>query len=433
VKRRREALDALLAGDEERLLKLASDMLEDVGEDVDEEELVEMMRAAVERARGLVERELEKLRVLESSLVVYSRAVTAADDPKLREVRSRVQELRDEGRKVLVFSKFTDTVDVVRDFLSQWLGEDRVGTYTGRGGEVWDSRAKAWHVCEKEDVRKALEKQVDVLVCSEAASEGLNLQAASAVVNVDMPWNPARVEQRIGRVDRIGQLASVVKVVNVWYPDTYEARMYRVLFERQHIWWIIVGPASGIIAQRLVEAFDDRLSGQSLQKRIVEAVEQVERSKDEAIKLTRIFPEDIPLQPSVVEEEVPKVLERFVGLACGALGVKLVRRGDLLFVEPLERLPEGVRVFVKDGLSLLPGRSDALVPGHPFVQWLASEVELYADSPSDVPLSVYGVGGEDGLLDVYVMRSGDRPVLLRDADRVVEVFGQLVGMAEAGG
>jgi SNF2 family DNA or RNA helicase len=432
VKRRREALEALLEGDEERLLKLASDMVEDVGEDVDEEELLEAMRAAVERARGLVEKELEKLRSLEASLVPYSRAVTAADDPKLREIQHVVQELRDEGRKVLVFSKFTDTVDVVRDFLSQWLGADRVGTYTGRGGEVWDSRARAWRVCEKEEVRRALEKQVDVLVCSEAASEGLNLQAASAVVNVDMPWNPARVEQRIGRVDRIGQTADVVKVVNVWYPDTYEARMYRVLFERQKIWWIIVGPASGIIAQRLVEAFEGGLSGASLQRRITEAVEQVEQSKDEAVKLTRIFPEDIPLEPTFVEAEVPKVLERFVSLGCEALDMRLVRRDDLLFVEPLERLPEGVRAFVKDGISLVPGRPDALVPGHPFVQWLASEVELFADSPGKVPFSVYGVGGEDGLLDVYTMKPDDRPVIVKDAGKIVELFGQLVDLARKG-
>lgn len=430
VKRRREALEALLDGDEERLRKLASDLIEDLGEDVDEDELLDTMRAAVERARTLVERELEILGRLEESLIPYSRAVTAADDPKLREIQQVVQKLREEGRKVLVFSKFTDTVDVVRDFLSQWLGADRIGTYTGRGGEIWDSHLKEWRVCDKETVRKALEKQVDVLVCSEAASEGLNLQAASAVVNVDMPWNPARVEQRIGRVDRIGQTASVVKVVNVWYPDTYEARMYRVLFERQHIWWIIVGPASGIIAQRLVEAFEGNLGGQRLQARISEAVDEIEKRKDEAIKLTKIFPEDIPLEPTPMEVEVPKILERFVGLGCEALGMNLVHREGLLFVEPLERLPEAVKNFVRDGISLAGGKSNALVPGHPFVQWLASELELFADEPKKMPFSVYGVGGEDGLLDMYLVRPDDRPIMLKDAGRVVELFGQLISLAE---
>jgi hypothetical protein len=148
--------------------------------------------------------------------------------------------------------------------------------------------------------------------------------------------------------------------------------------------------------------------------------------------LARIFPEDIPLKPTFVEVEVPKVLEGFVALGCRALGMRLVRRDDLLLVEPLERLPEGVRAFVKDGISLMPGRPDALVPGHPFVQWLASEVELFADSPEKVPFSVYGVGGEDGLLDVYAMKPDDRPVVVKDAEKIVELFGQLVDLARKG-
>ena len=431
VKRRREGLEALLAGDEERLRELAEEMLEDVGEEIDEE-LLESMKITVERVRSLVEKELGKLKILESSLAIYSSAASAGADPKLRTIRSVVEKLLSEGRKVLVFSKFTDTVDIIRDFISQWLGPIKVGTYTGRGGELWDPVENCWRVCEKELVSRALEKQVDVLVCSDAASEGLNLQAASSVVNVDMPWNPAKVEQRIGRVDRIGQTADTVKVVNVWYPDTYEARMYRVLFERQHIWWIIVGPASGIIAQRLVEAFEGGLRGAELQRRIAEVVEEVENSKDKAVKITKIFPEDIPLKPTFMEVEISMVLERFVRLGCEVLGLQLVRRGDLLYVEPLESLPEGVRVFVENGLSSMPGKPDALVPGHPFVQWLASELELYADMPEKVPFSLYGVGGEDGLLDVYVLYPDMRPQRVDDASRVVELFGQVLDLAEGG-
>jgi hypothetical protein len=219
-------------------------------------------------------------------------------------------------------------------------------------------------------------------------------------------------------------------VVNVWYPESYEARMYRVLFERQHIWWIIVGPASGIIAQRLTEAFEGNLGGQALQARISEAVNEIEKRKDEAIKMTRIFPEEIPLEPSFVEVEVPKVLERFVGLGCTALGMNVLHRDDLLFIEPLNHLPEAVRNFVRDGISLASGKPNALVPGHPFVQWLASEIELFADSPDKVPFSVYGVGGDDGLLDIYVVRPDDRPIAVKEAGKVVDLFSQLVGLAE---
>jgi hypothetical protein len=247
-----------------------------------------------------------------------------------------------------------------------------------------------------------------------------------------MPWNPARVEQRIGRVDRIGQTAGVVKVVNVWYPDTYEARMYRVLFEREKIWWIIAGPASGIIAQRLVEAFEAGASGESLRRRIQETVEQVEQSKDDAIRLSRIFPEDVPLAPTVVEVDVGRVLERFVSLACRSLGLNIVRRDALLFVEPLSKLPEGVGRLVEEGISLEPGRPNALVPGHPFVQWLASQVELFADMPEKLPFSLYGVGTEDGLLDVYVLEPDGRPVKVSDIQKVVEYFKDILSLAEVG-
>jgi hypothetical protein len=73
---------------------------------------------------------------------------------------------------------------------------------------------------------------VRVLLATDAASEGLNLQACSWLVNYDMPWNPMRVEQRIGRIDRIGQQEPVVEVRNYFVPGTIEERVYELLAER---------------------------------------------------------------------------------------------------------------------------------------------------------------------------------------------------------
>ena len=76
--------------------------------------------------------------------------------------------------------------------------------------------------------------------------------------------------------------------------------------------------------------------------------------------MTRIFPADLPLEPTFVEVEVPKVLERFVSLGCEALGMKLEHREHLLFIEPLNHLPEAVRNFVRDGISSESGKPNAL-------------------------------------------------------------------------
>ena len=62
--------------------------------------------------------------------------------------------------------------------------------------------------------------------CTDAAAEGLNFQFCGGLVNYDMPWNPMRVEQRIGRIDRLGQVHKTIRVVNLHYEDTVETDVY---------------------------------------------------------------------------------------------------------------------------------------------------------------------------------------------------------------
>jgi ERCC4-related helicase len=428
VKRRREFLGALLEGDQERLLELAEKMLEDAEiEDYDESDLISLMKPIVEKARSLIVKERNVLLDFERKLEPYSIPATAVRDPKLRMLRETVMKLRGEGRKILVFSKFTDTVDVIRDFLAREIGAQKIGTYTGRGGELWDG--KQWGECDKEEVRKAIDNQVEVLVCSEAASEGLNLQAASAVVNVDMPWNPARVEQRIGRVDRIGQTSSDVKVVNVWYPDTYEARMYRVLIERFGGIINVLGPIMEIVAGNLVEAFEKGFKGAELRERIELTIKAIEQSKDEAIRRHQILTPDVTLKPTPTEQQIVDLLQLFVNQACAALGVDIHVKGKRLVIEAPEKLPTALRPYVEEGIALELGKSNALVPGHPFVQWLATQLLEAAKNPPNIPLSAYGISTSEGLMDVYMIRIGDRVRNLSDAAEIASLLGEAIGMS----
>ena len=148
---------------------------------------------------------------------------------------------------VIVFTQYTDTMDFLREQLRQSYGT-QVACYSGRGGERWDG--VMWVPVSKEEIKNAFRKgkEVKILLCTDAASEGLNLQTCGVLINYDMPWNPMRVEQRIGRVDRIGQRYDEVWIRNYFYEDTVEARVYRALSNRIDWFQEVVGPLQPILA-----------------------------------------------------------------------------------------------------------------------------------------------------------------------------------------
>lgn len=125
------------------------------------------------------------------------------------------QEEQDPDLKVLVFTEFVPSQRMLCDFLSQ----RGISVAELNGGMALEQRVAA---------QKAFAKDVRVLVSTDAGGEGLNLQFCHVVVNFDMPWNPMRVEQRIGRVDRIGQ-SKVVRAINFVLEDTVEHRVRDVL------------------------------------------------------------------------------------------------------------------------------------------------------------------------------------------------------------
>jgi superfamily II DNA/RNA helicase len=80
--------------------------------------------------------------------------------------------------------------------------------------------------------RLVAQREVRLLVATDAASEGLNLQTLGTLINVDLPWNPSRLEQRIGRIKRFGQTRDRVDMANLTYAGTIDEQVYKVLSER---------------------------------------------------------------------------------------------------------------------------------------------------------------------------------------------------------
>lgn len=167
-------------------------------------------------------------------------------DSKLEFLKNQLRRIFRKRDSAILFTQYTDTMDYLRDSLRAVYGSG-VACYSGRGGESWNG--ERWIVQSKESIKEEFRKgeTVKLLLCTESASEGLNLQTCGVLINYDMPWNPMRVEQRIGRIDRIGQRHDEVHVYNYFFRDTVEAQVYERLSDRIDWFEEVVGTLQPIL------------------------------------------------------------------------------------------------------------------------------------------------------------------------------------------
>ena len=171
------------------------------------------------------------------------------EDPKLEQLMQDLTKLSARGRDtVIIFTQYTDTLDSIKQKVC--LSHSDVGTYSGGGGEIYKPDSEEWNTVSKERVKREFtdpDGDLSILVCTDSASEGLNLQTCDAMICYDLPWNPQRVEQRIGRIDRIGQKNDRVLVWNYVYDETVEEDIYERLGERINLFEQAVGPLRPIL------------------------------------------------------------------------------------------------------------------------------------------------------------------------------------------
>lgn len=168
------------------------------------------------------------------------------------------------GDAVLVFSRYTDTIDaLISEFNAQNTNDGLMyGIYTGQKSCLVIGNNEI--PCDKNKIKSELfAGNLPLVFCSDAASEGLNLQAARVLINVDVPWTPARLEQRIGRIARLGQIAKEVDVYNVWYPHSIEARMYHRIQKRLEESNMAIGEFPEVVAINIQKAVIDDLDTES--------------------------------------------------------------------------------------------------------------------------------------------------------------------------
>lgn len=199
-----------------------------------------------------------------------------------------------------MFTQYTDTLDYLRDQLVSAFGSKLI-CYSGRGGERWNPEIMAWAPVTKKRVKELFRegKEVKILLGTDALSEGLNLQTSAKLLNYDMPWNFMRVEQRIGRLDRIGG-KPIIEISNYFYEDTVEEQIYRGIGEDVDWFEDVVGPAQPVLNQieKAIEDVAMEEPGVVRQKDIAARIEAI-RSSIEAAKAEAISLHDLERDPTL--------------------------------------------------------------------------------------------------------------------------------------
>ena len=145
-------------------------------------------------------------------------------------------------RQTVLFTRFYDTLKSIREYLRIRSSGMRVGVFSGGHAEWYDPEAGRDISTTHEEIKRLfLEGEIDLLLCTDAAAEGLNLQTADLLINFDLGWNPMKIEQRIGRIDRIGQKYTDIEVMNMCYLGSTEEKVYGRLCERLQTAGLVVG------------------------------------------------------------------------------------------------------------------------------------------------------------------------------------------------
>jgi len=170
----------------------------------------------------------------EEMLVKYVKALETNDavDPKYEKVVELLEDWKWLDRGCIIFSQYFDTASWVARRLSNHFPNEPIGLYAGgeKSGVFLDG---SFTKKDKEDLKLAVKnRELKALVGTDSASEGLNLQTLGTLINLDLPWNPTRLEQRKGRIQRIGQVNDEVHLYNLRYKDSVEDRVHSLLSER---------------------------------------------------------------------------------------------------------------------------------------------------------------------------------------------------------
>ena len=315
-------------------------------------ETLEQMRVEVARLRELTIQADQTIAVgEEAKLTALRRCLESAE----------LAELRDGRAKLLIFTEHRDTLEYLLRNLTEW-GYDTCSIHGGLPPR------------DRKRVQQLFHQEKQICVATEAAGEGINLQFCHLMINYDLPWNPVRLEQRMGRIHRIGQESTCV-IFNFVADNTIEGKLLGRLLEKlkameedlggrvydvvgemlahngldfeQLMREALLNPERRAVGEREIAALDaDALKGYEQDIGIAQATKHVDmawvRERDWRSEERRLMPEFV---------------ETFFARACKRLGVRLEPRQD----QRLYRIEHVPRTLLHDDLKSVRrlGRADS--------------------------------------------------------------------------
>lgn len=179
------------------------------------------------------------------------------EDPKLKAVKHYLARENWIKYGCIIFSQYYDTAAWVAEQLATLFPEHLIGLYAGAGKSALFRGPEDKNSAERETLKRLVEEQaVRIMVATDAACEGLNLQRLGTLINVDLPWNPTRLEQRIGRIKRFGQTRPAVDMLNLVYQDTVDEKIYERLSARMKDRFDIFGSLPDTIEDEWIEQIE---------------------------------------------------------------------------------------------------------------------------------------------------------------------------------
>ncbi|WP_022757460.1 helicase-related protein [Butyrivibrio fibrisolvens] len=210
-------------------------------------DLVRKKLSQIQEDGEMFEAEIDLDSDLDNSIMELAdelRSLTASlpdKDPKIEKLYEVIeQKQKEDNNRVILFSSFRHTLRYVREHLEK--RGYRVAQVDGSVPDEERFRIRKQFLLDRDD-----ENAIDILLFSEVGCEGLDYQFCDTMINYDLPWNPMRIEQRIGRIDRRGQKSEAVRIYNMITDDTIDAVIYNRCLSKIGVFEASIGDCSEIL------------------------------------------------------------------------------------------------------------------------------------------------------------------------------------------